>query len=303
MHTLGKVLLGFAVVGALAAIVLTTLTLGVRTKWQSQVDQARQEFQQVEADLQIKRTQMREAQEHLDRVKRGWGNVYMAPNSRPTNPAIGAVNIGVGTQMGLGVPAASRPANPTLYIFNVNGDESEFLGEFNLQSAQAGSADAVLTRPPFPGENFPPGTWRVRDEIPYDYLTRFIDLRTKQDEADIRLERMHFDIKRLETQLATSQQLLQERLYQLEGDPNLESPNELQKAGFVQALRDQSMARDQKLAVLHAKRLELRLKFETLQMLVQENASRLAAYEQQIRSGASAAPLSTAGRTAADEAN
>ena len=302
MHTLGKVLLGFAVVGAIAAIVLTTLTLGVRTKWQAQVDQARQEYQQVETDLQIKRTQMREAQEHLDRVKRGWGNVYMAANSRPTNPATGAVNIGVGTQMGLGVPAASRPANPSLYLFNVNGDESEFLGEFKLQSAQAGSADAVLNRPPFPGESFPPGTWRVRDEIPYDYLTRIIDVHTKQDESDIRLARMQFDIKRLEAQLATSQQLLQERLYQLEGDPNLESPNELQKAGYVQALRDQSIARDQKLAVLHAKRLELRLKFETLKMLVQENNSRVAAYEQLIRTGSPAAPLSTATRAAGEEA-
>jgi hypothetical protein len=285
MHVLGKVLLGFVVVGAIAAIILTSATLQIRTNWEKQVADAKSEYETLQKDLATKEANYRDAQQTLDRVKVNWGNVWLGQNSRPTNPATGAVSLGVGSQAGLGVDAGSRAANPTVHIFNVvDNENSQYLGAFKVQSAQAGSADAVLNRPPFPNESFPAGTWRVRELIPFDYGTRFVDLYTKQIEADARLQRMQFDITRLQEQLASTQTLLQERVYQLEGDPNEGT------TGFVQGIRDTLNERDDQLAKLQKLRIERLLKFETLTQLNKDNQARIAEFTKQAASAPAAKP-------------
>lgn len=282
MHVLGKVLIFLVAAGAIAAILLTTMALDVRTHWLQQVAQAREEYAKIERDLNSVRIQHRNEQEALDRVKLGWGNVWLAPNSRPVNPATGTVSIGLGLQQGLGQPAGARPPNPTVYIFNVEGDQSAYLGEFRIQSAQPGSADAVLSRRPWPGENFPAGTWRVRESIPFNYAARFLDQYRMQIEAEARLERMRYDVTRRQEQLAATQNLLQQRIYQLEGDPTLTDASELQRVGYVQALRDGLAQRDALLAKLHALRVERRLKFESLVLIQKENEERLRRYAVQL---------------------
>jgi hypothetical protein len=299
MHVLGKVLLGFVVVGAIAAIVLTTMTLDVRTYWEQQAADARTAFEEIDRDLQIKQAAHRDQQDTLDRIKESWGNVFMAPNSRPTNPANGAVSIGVGTQQGLGDKAGSRADAPLVHLFNVSPDSSQYLGAFKIQTAQPGSTEAVLSRNPFPDENFPGGTWRVRELIPFDYGTRLLDVYTKQIEADARLQRMEFDVTRLQGQLAASQALLQERVYQLEGDPNLPEGNPVQKAGYVQAIRDALTERDTLMARLHALRVERLLKLESLQQLTAENAQRIARFTEQTTSSTTAPSVSVANPAAA----
>lgn len=293
MHVLGKVMLGFVVVGAIAAIFLTTMALDVRTHWEEQIAKAKADYAAVEKELAIKEANHRDAQEALDRVKLTWGNVFLGPNSRPTNPATGAVNIGAGTQQGLGATAAARPANPMVHIFNViDGQNSQYLGAFKVQSAQPGSADAVLSRPPFADENFPAGTWRVRELIPFDFASRFLDVFTKQIEADARLQRMEFDVTRLQEQLAASQKLLQERVFQLEGDPNLANAAPLQTKGYVQAIRDGLTERDELLAHLHDLRVERLLKLETLKMLTEDNDLRITRFSQETGAAAPAATAS-----------
>ncbi|MFV0445074.1 MAG: hypothetical protein ACK5Q5_15980 [Planctomycetaceae bacterium] len=276
MHVLGKVLLGLVVVLAIAAVFLTTMTLDVRTHWEQQVAEAKATYANLEKDLATKQANARDAQQTLDRVKLNWGNVWLGQNSRVTNPATGGVSIGVGTQQGLGVPAASRSANPVVHLFNVvDNENSEYLGAFKVQQAQAGSTEAVLNRPPFGDENFPAGNWRVRELIPFDYATREIDLYTKQIEADARLQRMTFDVQRLNEQHAKTQTLLQERIYQLDGDPNEGT------TGFVQGIRDSLTERDDLLAKLHRLRIERLLKFETLTQLNDENRARLELFARQ----------------------
>lgn len=294
MHVLGKVLLGFVVVLAIAAVVLTTMTLDIRTHWEQQVAQANTAYDEIAKDLVIKRANYRDLQDTLDRTKESWGNVFLAPNSRPTNPATGGVNIGVGLQAGLGDKAASRADNPIVHVFNVDPNNSQYLGAFKIQSAQPGAVDAVLSRPPFSDESFPAGTWRVRELIPFDYATRFLDVYTKQLEADSRLQRMQFDVTRLQDQLKASQTLLQERVYQLEGDPNLRDANALQKAGYVQAIRDGLNDRDLLMAKLHALRVERLLKLESLDMLMKENSARLAQFAQQTQSSGANPAVSAA---------
>lgn len=295
MHTLGKVLIGFVVVGAIAAIFLTTMTLDVRKHWQQQVAKAREDYAKIEGELTTARFQHRQAQEALDRAKQSWGNVWRAPNSRPVNPATGTVNIGVGTQEGLGQQVTARTPNPYVYLFNVEGGGSQYLGQFRIQSAQAGSADAVMTRPPYPGENIPGGEWRVRDTIPFSYANRLLDQHRLYLEAEARLQRMKYDVTRRQEQLAMSQNLLQQRIYQLDGDPTLTDASELQRVGYVQALRDGLTKRDELIAKLHALRVERRLKFESLVLIEQENAARLRQYEQQVGAGSDYSPPTAPG--------
>jgi hypothetical protein len=292
MHVLGKVLLGFLIVFAIGAIFLTTMALDARTHWQQQVAQARQDYETRAEELRIKKSQHRELQEELDRVRRGWGDLWGAPNSRPISET--QVSIGAGTQNGLG--ANAQADSPVVHLFNVTGPEqqSEYIGAFRIDSAQPGSTTATLNYEPDPNLMIPPGTWRVREEIPFDYATRFIDLRTKQREALARLQRMNYDITRLQDQLAASQNLLQERVNQLQGDPNLQDASPLQQAGFVQSIRDRTTERDQLLQRLHNLRLERRLKLESLETLFQENLARAAQYRQMTEQSAAQATPSTA---------
>jgi len=286
MHVLGKVLLFFVIVAAVAAAVMTSWSLDLRAHYLRQVTEARVAYAKMEGELLSNRTRHREAQEALDRTKQAWGNTWQAANSRPVNPATGSVSIGVGQQLGLGAAAGSRTPNPYIHIFYVEGDRSDYLGQFKIQSAQAGATDAVLSRPPYPGQNFPAGTWRIRELIPFSYSGRFLDLHATRIADEARLGRMQYDVQRLQEQLAASQHLLQERINQLDGEPDgnpdVPNPTELQKAGFVKAIRDGIDERDRLIARYHALQVERRLKFETLLLIQKENEARLTAFEQQV---------------------
>ena len=115
-----------------------------------------------------------------------------------------------------------------------------------------------------------------------------------RSQGDGRLQRMTFDVTRLQDQLAASQKLLQERVFQLEGDPNLDNASDLQKKGYVQAIRDELTERDALLAALHELRVERLLKLETLTMLTTDNTLRIARFAQETGSDAPAAAVSAA---------
>ncbi len=296
MHVLGKVLLGFVVVGALAAIFLTTMLLDARGHWQQRVDAARAAFENAEEQLAAQRVIANSLQLEVDRLQVGWGQTVLAPNSQTLNAQQGVVSIGAGSQRGVGTRRdANNPQATTInqvYIFRPDENEaqasapestppSQFLGAFTLQNVEPGSAEAVLIRPPYSDEQFPGGTWRVREIIPHGYATQMQELYTRQIAAEARLQRMKYDIARLNEQRDASMQLLQERMKELNGDPDLMEASDLQRAGYVQAMRDRMTERDQLLQRLHELRLERRLKLEALQALNEQIQQRANRYAQQ----------------------
>jgi hypothetical protein len=299
MHVLGKVLLGFVIVGAIAAVVLTTMALDVRTRWQQQIAQAETDYAVVAKDLVVQRAKHSEEQDALDRVKRGWGDVYQG-DANVGNPQTGAVSVGVGQDRGLGANNTLDGTNPIVHAFVLNGDVSEYVGPFELRSAQAGSADLIMKPSPYPGQPIAEGAWRVREEIPQDYHTANLENHTAQIAADTTLKGVEQQLASLNKQLEASKLLLAERMRQLEGDPDVENGNELQKAGFVQAIRDRLTERDQLLAQLHALRLERRLKLEALESLLEQNQERALAYRRQIDANAASNAGAGAERIAAD---
>jgi hypothetical protein len=146
----------------------------------------------------------------------------------------------------------------------------------------------------------PGGTWRIREEIPYNFSTRFMELETNQIAAQARLERMQYDIQRLQEQKKASETLLAEREYELNGDPTIADPTQLQKDGLVQSLRLVLAQRDQQLEQLQSLRLERLQKQEALEALLESNRQRVAQYEQRV-GGASNGPASTASGAAAPQ--
>jgi hypothetical protein len=297
MHWLGKLCLGFLALAALFAIYLTVGLLKARGYWQQQAQAAEAAYETTAKDLGVKRTQVDNLQEQVVRSKLGWGNVWMAGNSRVNNPNTGAVSIGTGSSQGLA--QREQGQNALVHIFSAEqGSEPQYLGAFQIQSLQAGSADAVRLPPPPPNFNMPSGTWRIREEIPYNFSTRFMELETHQMAALSRLQRMQYDIQRLQEEKVASETLLKEREYELNGDPNLMDPTPLQKDGLVQSLRLSLAQRDQLLQQLQALRLERLQKQEALEGLLESNRQRVAQYEQRV--GANG-PASTASGAAAPQ--
>ncbi|MEZ6065078.1 MAG: hypothetical protein R3B90_05085 [Planctomycetaceae bacterium] len=295
MHVLGKVLLGFVVVGAIAAIVLTTMTLDVRKKWQEQILQARTEYDSIAERLANARAIHRQEQEALDRVKQGWGDVFQG-NANVGNPQVGAVTVGVGQDRGLGAASTTDGPNPIVHGFVVNGDQTEYVGPFEIRTAQAGSTDLTMKPAPFQGQQIPGGVWRIREEIPFDYHSMNIKLHTEQIAAEDKVRQMTAQLVVLREQLAASRLYWGSGSTNCRGDLNLVEANELQKAGYVQAIRDRLTERDLALVQLQSLRLELRLKLESLEDLMAQNQSRLAKYREVIQ--ANAAGTSSTTRTA-----
>ncbi len=284
MHVLGKVFLGFMAFFAIVAIVLTTMLLDVRSHWLKRVADAKQAYESVERDLAIKTSRVRSLQDEIDRVKNGWGDLFLARQGSVIDPATGTVRFDVGSQQGLGV---GEKENQVVYLFHVTGpDQSTYLGAFQLQNIQAGSATARLFgRPVRSDETIPAGVWRVREEISVDYAQRLVDINTRQILAEEDLARVQYNLKRYQEQQAASEQLLRERINQLQGDPNLQNPTPLQASGYVQAIRDAITKRNQLIRELDARRRELKIKTDTLQLIAQENQARRKKALQQSSSG------------------
>lgn len=293
MHVLGKVLLWFSFLLAAGATVLAVGVLGARGHWQQEIDKAQQEYAQINSELKLKRSQGKELQDEVDRVRLGWGNVWVAQNCRLVNPNTGTVSIGIGSQQGLGQREKVSNQLPLVHAFSIDGPQPQYLGAFQVTAIEGGAAEAVRMPPPAPGETIPSGTWRIREEIPYNFATRFGELHTSTLEAEAGLARMQYDIARVQEQKTSSEHLLQERVNQLMGDPSLQNASPLQTNGYVASLRDALSERDQLLQELQALRLERLTKLNALEALVESNRQKLATYQQRV-GAVGALPATTA---------
>lgn len=283
MHVLGKVLLGLVFLLAGGATLLTTMLLDVRSRWQQQVTTAKTDYENSLADLEAKKNEVHQLQRELERAKFGWGNVWMADNNRVIDPRIGTVSIGIGTARGLGIREQNQEQLPLVHAFSADaGRDPEYLGAFQVQQLQAGAANAVRLPAPAPDFNMPSGTWRIREEIPYNFSTRFMDLHQQQLAAAGRLMRMQQKVQQFESQKAASQALLQERVNELEGDASLANATELQKSGLIKGLNQSLAQRDQKLQQLQALRLDRLQKLKALEELNKANREKVNRYEQKI---------------------
>lgn len=273
MHILGKVLLGLiAVLLIPAAIILTTMSLDVRSKWQAAVEQRQEKLATTAAQLTEARVKVSELEGALQRETFDWGDVWAAPQSQPLS-AGNDIQLGVGRSSGLG-RNVSPGKTPRVYVFSENGEQSRYIGEFELVQIDADRSVAQLIRQPFPGEfqSWPRGMYHVRDTLPPNWLSTVADI-----EAQITVGRSKYSMQQeqdriLTGQLQASTETLEQRLAELNGDTDA-PPGASQQVvdGLVETLRKLENERNSVLSEVHDLRKKLVHDYLNLESILAKN--------------------------------
>lgn len=273
MHILGKVLLGLMVFLLIpGAVVLTTMTLDIRSKWQAEVEQRQEKLAASKEQLNVAKVKVSELEGELQQLTFNWGEVWDAPQSQPL-PAGNGVQLGVGQSRGLGRNA--DPANPPrVYAFAGTGEQSAYIGELELVQIDGDRSAGQLIRQPYPGEvqAWPVGAYHVRDTLPANWLSTVADLEGQTTIANSKLGLQQEQERLINSQMTASQELLDQRLAELNGDADAAAGASQQVLdGLVETLRKLENERNVVLDEVHGLRVKLVNDYETLERLVAGN--------------------------------
>lgn len=275
MHILGKVCLGIMVFLLIpAAIVLTTMTLDIRSKWQAEVAKRQEALAKSEEDLTVARVANAELEGKLQSLTFNWGEVWVAPQSGPL-PGGNGIQLGAGRSTGLGRNQQPGKA-PRVYAFAGMGDQSMYVGELELVQVDNDRAAGQLMRSPFPGEaqSWPGGVYHVRDTIPSNWLATIADLEAQSIVASTKLSLQKQQESMMLDQLNSSQELLDQRLAELNGDGEAPAGASQQVLdGLVETIRKLEKERNTVLDDVHDLRIKLVNDYENLESLIAGNRS------------------------------
>ncbi len=273
MHISGKIALGLIVVVLVpAAILLTTMSLDIRSKWQAEVEQRQEKLATSTLQLEEMRTKVSNLEDEYQLNTFAWGEVWEAPQSQPLAGGDG-IQIGVGRSSGLG--RNFDPAKPPrVYVFAENGDASRYLGEFELDQLDADRAAGRLLRPAYPGESqsWVGGKYHVRDTLPSNWMSTVADLEAQRILIGSKF-RMQQEQERLMTdQLSGSQEIMDQRLAELNGDADA-APGASQQVldGLVETLRKLESERNVVLEEVHGLRVKLVKDYLSLEDSLEQN--------------------------------
>ncbi len=278
MHVLGKVLTGFVIIGALAALGLTAKMLDVRGSWLKKASELKEEnianaakIDELEAKLRAKRSE-------LARVQIGWGQSWNLPQPPTVNPS-GLVAAPIGTNQGVRAPDENNPA-PVLYLFRPDQQTGmKYVGPFKAQTVrdnQLGMMPTWTTRPDevTGWQSGGAGTWRIRSMVPSFAVSRFADLYADLTTSDETLSAKQENLARHNQLLAEAEAQQKVRQQELLGGidvpPATELPPEFTE-GLVKAVEDEEEARNKLLAQVDQLRRELQQKRARLLTLVEGN--------------------------------
>ena len=278
MHVASKVFLGMIVVASLAGIWLTSKLFKARGVWLERVAQKQEQVEGIEEDLRKKRLVVAEARSEVNRIMTLWGRSWNGvQGNQVVNAEQGAVRVNVGGNAGVGKREFDLQSQaPNLYLFAQapQGGGTKYLGEFRITSLEGAQTLAQLTRPPYAGEaqQWPPGVWRVRESVPSSWRGQFTDLREQTVEALQDVQDQNARLVKTDELNAKSQEQLQRRLAQLDGNPDA-LPGSSQEVvdGLVASLRLSETARDVDLGRLDELRHEYDRKYRQLMALIEQN--------------------------------
>ncbi len=252
----------------------------------------------IEEIAKTKNTRLLEV-EALNRLMESWGRQWTAKGQVDAQTAQLLLNIGTAQGLAAQELAAKRPA-PSVYVFNVQPDgSSKFVGEFVVANVEPQRTLLKLARRPYPGEvqQWPAAEsdYRIRERIPPGQRAIFHDLVTNQAIADQQVVNEEAKLKIQDNHIASSQQTLERRLAELNGDPAappMAAPEMVN--GLVQTLRTEEAERNKVLKDVDELRRRLSETYARLQDVLAENRSSVEAL--------TPAGAETAGRSA-DRAN
>jgi hypothetical protein len=292
MNVWGKVFLGLTIVLAAADAYLAALLLGHRAHWQQQIEQAQTDYEQTHQSLLTARDRVQALQLEVNRIQDTWGQYWTVPQGRPLNAQVGSFVIDGGAALGLPQPPASGPA-PIVYLFSEEADgTSRFLGGFRLSDVQAEQAAGQIPhQPPMPPEiagiqQYAGTPIRVREAVPSAWRSALGDFYAQYAVAE---QNLSFQANQLQIQtgeLAKSQAILDQRLAELNGDPQPpEGASQEVIDGLVLTIRKEETDRNAALQVLDGLRHDYARKTNALNDQVAGNKATVATlpgYEQSL---------------------
>lgn len=261
MNTLGKILMGLLMLCLLAATYFTTGVLKARSTWLQKIEATSKQIADADEKLKSAKKQFEDARDLVHQENLKWGKAYTAPNSGPAPAGDGSVDLGAGSDVGIGRGQPDPTKLPIVHIFGMDAqNKSVYVGDFQLTEVRQGISGGMLTRPPFTGEvaSWPSGEYRVRDVVPSDFLSAVAALRTMimLAEQDDRQEQAMLVYQN--ENLAASQAALDQRMLELNGDaaaPATAGPDVID--GLVQTMRREETARNTLVKQVDALRREL----------------------------------------------
>jgi hypothetical protein len=280
MHVLGKVLLWLWVVLSLLAIYETSLVLGHRYRWLSEVEKRQQKVEANLVQLQETARRVRLLEEKHQSLVQDWGDVWTAPGSRVQPGGSGAIELGVGPSAGLPQKKDNGPP-PQVYVFaELAGGKSQYLGEFAITDTRPNQAVATLTRKPYPDEvaGWPQGgTFHVRNLIPQNWLAVHSELIGSQALANSGLETQKLQLGILKQQIKSSQSSLDARLAELDGNPEAAAEGGSQEVtdGLVVTLRKFDSQRNVKQGEVQSLRFDVAQTYSHLRKTLEQNRVRV----------------------------
>lgn len=278
MHVLGKVFLGLTIVLAAVDAYLATILLAHQQHWSKQIADAQQQVETTHESLVAARAKVRSLELEANRIDDTWGQAWTAPQGRAINANAGSFAVGAGAALGLPQPPASGPA-PTLYLFTDEPDgTSKFLGGFRMTDVQADqSGGQIPHQPPMPPEiaglqQYAGGPIRIRETVPSAWRSAIADFYAQYAVAEQALTFQQNQLAIQNTQLAKSQSILDQRLAELNGDPQPPAGASQDVIdGLVLTIRKAETARDGELQTLDVLRHDYARKTIRLNELVDQN--------------------------------
>lgn len=272
MNIYGKVALwSIVILLGPAAIVLTTMSLDIRSKWQAEVAKRQESLVASTAELAEAHVRVNELEGELHRQTYAWGEVWDAPNSEPLSGT--EIQIGVGRSRGLGRNARDGQA-PRVFIFSETGDASAYLGEFELAQIDTDRAVGQTIRPAYPGEvqAWAPGTYHVRDTLPSNWLVSVAELESQLIQIGSKLSLQEKEEQIQNKLLASSISTRDQRLAELNGDANApDGASQQVLDGLVETLRKIEDERNVVLDEVHDLRIKMVKDYLVLQDTLKNN--------------------------------
>jgi hypothetical protein len=236
MHTLGKVLMFFVIVGALAGTYLSARLLDTRAGWM----------------------------------------YSLAPNSTPVQGPTIQLGIGSNAGLAATDFTANRIPTVHLFHVNEQGASQylgQFV--IDSIAADRAGATLNRAPFPGETESWPSGTYRVRTSIPAPWGEEFTTLWSQygsilqMHDAELAME------ARQQQALADATSQLDERMQELQGHPDAPADAGIvERVGIVEAMRLAEISRDEVLAELDALRREYSEKWYELDALLKSNSAR-----------------------------
>ena len=279
MNTLGKILMGLLIVCLMVATYFTTGVLKARSTWLQKIEATSEKIAKAQEDAKSAKKQFEDARNLVHWENDNWGKAYTAPNSGPAPAGDGSIELGAGSNVGIGRGQQDPTKLPIVHVFGTDDkSQSVYIGDFQLTEVRQDTAGGKLTRPPFAGEvqSWPRGEYRVRESVPHDNLSAIDSLRTLILLAEQNVQHEEAALAFQNENITASQAALDQRMSELNGQP--EAPDKAGpdvKDGLVQSMRREETARNALVKQVDALRRELSDMHLQLTTTLSENQSNI----------------------------